>query len=104
MTVDREELRKALDSDHDPYATCMDCEDVRRAAARERLAQLDTEAVEAKDAEVYELLADIVRKATQYGRQEGGFIANYIIPTGPIHRAIPYLQSRGIATVDEEPL
>ncbi len=42
------------------------------------------------------LLADTVVKATEYGVQDGGFVANYILPTGPIHRAIPALQEQGI--------
>jgi len=42
------------------------------------------------------LLADLVFKATDYGTQDGDFVANYILPTGPIHRAIPWLQERGI--------
>lgn len=46
------------------------------------------------------LLADTVIKATEYGEQDGeqdgGFVAMYIMPTGPIHRAIPWLDNRGI--------
>lgn len=41
-------------------------------------------------------LADCVVKATEYGEQDGGFVAVYILPTGPIHRAIPLLQELGI--------
>lgn len=41
-------------------------------------------------------LADCVVKATAYGTQDDGFVANYIMPTGPIHRAIPLLQHYGI--------
>lgn len=41
-------------------------------------------------------LADCVVKATEYGEQGGGFVAAYILPTGPIHRAIPLLQELGI--------
>lgn len=47
-------------------------------------------------AEALDLLADLVVKATEFGEQDGGFIASYIMPTGPIHRAIPFLQERGI--------
>jgi len=42
------------------------------------------------------VLADIVAKATEYGTQEGGFVATYILPTGPLHRAIPLLQQYGL--------
>jgi hypothetical protein len=41
-------------------------------------------------------LADCVVKATEYGEQDGGFVANYIMPTGPIHRAIPLLEEFGV--------
>ena len=41
-------------------------------------------------------LADCVVEATEYGEQEGGFVAYYILPTGPLHRAIPLLQLYGI--------
>jgi hypothetical protein len=41
-------------------------------------------------------LADCVVMSTEYGTQDGGFVANYITPTGPIHRAIPLLQELGI--------
>lgn len=42
-------------------------------------------------------LADMVAKATDYGSQDGGFVAAYIIPTGPMHRAIPLLDNVGIS-------
>ena len=41
-------------------------------------------------------LADCVIKCTEYGTQDDGFVAFYITPTGPIHRAIPLLQEHGI--------
>lgn len=41
-------------------------------------------------------LADCVVKATPYGKQDAEFIAYYISPTGPIHRAIPLLAEHGI--------
>lgn len=41
-------------------------------------------------------LADVVTKATDYGTQDGEFVANYLLPTGPIHRAIPLLQEFGV--------
>jgi hypothetical protein len=43
-----------------------------------------------------QMLADFVFKATEYGTQDGDFVANYLLPTGPIHRAIPWLEQRGI--------
>jgi hypothetical protein len=42
-------------------------------------------------------LADMVVKATDYGKQDGDFVYAYIIPTGPMHRAIPLLENAGIA-------
>lgn len=51
-------------------------------------------------AEAAELLADMVVRCTEHGTQDdngdGGFVASYLLPTGPIHRAIPWLQERGI--------
>lgn len=47
------------------------------------------------------LLADVVQKATPYGTQDGDFVASYLLPTGPIHRAIKYLKEHGVATVAE---
>lgn len=41
-------------------------------------------------------LTDLVVKATPFGTQDGDFIATYIVPTGPIHRAIPILDAHGI--------
>lgn len=41
--------------------------------------------------ELLNALADCVVKATEYGEQDGGFVRNYILPTGPIHRAIHLL-------------
>jgi hypothetical protein len=49
--------------------------------------------------ELRELLADIVQKAHPYGVQDGDFIASYLLATGPIHRAIRYLNEHGISTV-----
>jgi hypothetical protein len=43
-----------------------------------------------------DLLADLVVKCTEYGRQDGDFVASYILPTGPVHRAIPWLEQRGV--------
>ena len=47
------------------------------------------------------LIADIVQKAHPYGVQDGDFIASYMLPTGPIHRAIKYLNEHGISTIAE---
>src|SRR6185369_9830692 len=41
-------------------------------------------------------LADVVSKATDYGTQDGEFVAMYLLPTGPIHRVIPLLARVGI--------
>lgn len=48
------------------------------------------------DPTALDLLADLVVKCTPYGEQDGGFVAMYLMPTGPVHRAIPYLEQRGI--------
>lgn len=45
---------------------------------------------------VLDALADCVVKAAEHGEQEGGFVAFYLSPTGPIHRAIPLLEQYGI--------
>jgi len=47
-------------------------------------------------AEAKDLLADLIVKSTAYGTQEGEFVALYIIATGPLHRAMPWLEQRGI--------
>jgi hypothetical protein len=41
-------------------------------------------------------LADCVVKATPFSEQEEGFVATYLMPTGPLHRAMPLLQEFGI--------
>ena len=46
--------------------------------------------------ELLNALADCVAKATEYGEQDGGFVALYLLPTGPIHRAIPLLERHGL--------
>ncbi len=46
--------------------------------------------------ELTNALADCVVKATPFGQQEGDFIANYIMPTGPLHRAMPLLERSGV--------
>ncbi len=42
------------------------------------------------------LLADIVVKSTDFGQDADGFITHYVMPTGPMHRAIPWLQNHGV--------
>lgn len=50
----------------------------------------------ADEATALGLLADLIVKCTEYGTQDGGFVAMYLLPTGPVHRAIPFLEQRGI--------
>lgn len=50
----------------------------------------------ALEQQLLDALADCVVKATEYGVQDGDFVASYILPTGPIHRAIPLLEENGI--------
>jgi hypothetical protein len=65
-------------------AALASCEaEVRRKADQER-------------DELLNALADCVVKATEYGEQDGGFVATYLLPTGPLHRAIPLLDRYGI--------
>lgn len=52
--------------------------------------------MDAQLAEALNALADCVVKATPYGTQDGDFIAAYIMPTGPLHRAMPLLERHGI--------
>lgn len=73
-------------------------EEAARELARAAIAKLK-EQQRTEVTELRELLADIVQKATPYGVQDGDFIASYILPTGPIHRAIKYLKEHGIAIV-----
>jgi hypothetical protein len=49
-----------------------------------------------EESEAVDLLADLIVKCTEYGSQEGGFVAFYLLPTGPVHRAIPWLEQRGV--------
>lgn len=46
--------------------------------------------------QLIDALADCVAKATDYGIQDGGFVVMYLLPTGPIHRAIPLLERMGV--------
>jgi hypothetical protein len=41
-------------------------------------------------------LADVVVKCAAYGEQDGGYVFLYLLPTGPIHRAIVLLGERGV--------
>lgn len=41
------------------------------------------------------LLVDVASKATPYGGQDGGFVAMYLLPTGPIHRILSTLGQYG---------
>ena len=45
---------------------------------------------------VLKALSDCVAKTTNYGEDEDGFMQIYIMPTGPIHRAISLLAEFGI--------
>jgi hypothetical protein len=45
--------------------------------------------------QLLDLLSDVVSKATPYGEQDGGFVATYILPTGPIHRICAALGEHG---------
>jgi hypothetical protein len=65
-----------------------DIEKIKEAAYRAGLEDAAREAVD--------LLADMVVKCTEYGTQDGDFVASYLLPTGPVHRAIPWLDQRGI--------
>lgn len=46
--------------------------------------------------ELLDALADCVVKATPFGVQDGDFVATYILPTGPLHRAMPLLERHGV--------
>lgn len=47
--------------------------------------------------QLIDALASCVARASDYGTQdEGDFVAFYLLPTGPIHRAIALLQQHGI--------
>lgn len=67
-------------------------------ALRPQLAVVEADRDKLSDelAQAQSLLGDLVIKATEYGVQDGDFVANYILPTGPLHRAMPWLEQRGI--------
>lgn len=50
----------------------------------------------ADEATALDMLADLIVKCTEFGSQDGDFVAMYLLPTGPVHRAIPFLEQRGI--------
>lgn len=64
-------------------------------AYRRRHGKLESELLAAVPA-LLDALADCVIKARECGEQDGGFVASYLLPTGPLHRAIPLLQEHGI--------
>lgn len=41
-------------------------------------------------------LADVVVKCAAYGEQDGGYVFLYLLPTGPIHRAVVLLGEIGV--------
>ena len=57
---------------------------------------IPAQAMDSRTAALVNALADIVVKATEYGTQDGEFVANYLIPTGPLHRAMPLLENMGV--------
>ena len=65
-----------------------------RRIIREQGAEIERVTRERDEAK--NLIADMVIKATEFGTQDGDFVANYILPTGPLHRAMPWLEQRGI--------
>ncbi len=69
-----------------------------RTNLRDKIRQRFTSliAADADRRELVTVLADMVSKSTDYGQQDGGFVASYIIPTGPMHRAIPLLSRLGV--------
>lgn len=48
------------------------------------------------DRRLLDALADIVVKGAPYGEQDGGYVFLYLLPTGPIHRAVALLQEHGV--------
>jgi hypothetical protein len=72
-------------ADHERPGFIEEIRAVERRAGREDAAR-----------EAVDLLADMVVKCTEYGTQDGDFVASYLLPTGPVHRAIPWLDQRGI--------
>jgi hypothetical protein len=52
--------------------------------------------VPAGDDRLIAALADLVVKAAPYGEQDGDYVFVYLLPTGPVHRAIVLLQEHGV--------
>lgn len=48
------------------------------------------------DRRLIDVLADLVVKSAPYGEQDGGFVFVYLVPTGPVHRAITLLHEYGV--------
>jgi predicted HAD superfamily Cof-like phosphohydrolase len=46
--------------------------------------------------ELLSALTDLVAKSANYGETADGFVHAYIVPTGPMHRAIAVLGSQGV--------
>ncbi len=86
LRAERDQARRiAAGAIRDAYAATAE-----RDQARRRVAELEQE-----HAELLNALADVVTKATDFGEQDDGFVSHYLLPTGPIHRAIPLLQRLG---------
>lgn len=85
------------DALRDAYEEALDLATYLRQVIEERdfTRSLVTTLLEQRDVLV-RALTDCVRKATDYGTQDGDFVAMYLLPTGPIHRAIPLLQRHGV--------
>lgn len=50
------------------------------------------------DRALIDALADLVVKCAPYGAQDVGFVFVYLVPTGPVHRAIALLHEQGVIT------
>ncbi len=48
------------------------------------------------DRRLVDALADLVVKCVPYGEQDGGFVFVYLVPTGPVHRAITLLHEHDV--------
>lgn len=81
------------------YGSCL-CgwSELGKSHARHQVAMLSEASALAAGAvvELAGALADCVVKATPYGVQDGDFVATYILPTGPLHRAMPLLERLGV--------
>lgn len=81
------------DALRDAYEEALDLACYLRQVIEERRSTQDLvgSLVEQRD-ELRQALADCVVKATDYGTQDGDFVAMYLLPTG----AIPLLQRHGV--------